>query len=85
MINSTIYYIVLALLLGAVLGYTLGSDHGFERAAGELAQSPFCSRASKSPPQEWTACPADAKQCPDGTFVGRVGPHCEFAACPSAL
>lgn len=27
------------------------------------------------------ACPADAKECPDGSFVGRVGPRCEFAPC----
>ena len=28
------------------------------------------------------ACTADAKVCPDGTSVGRVGPDCEFAPCP---
>lgn len=28
------------------------------------------------------ACTADAKLCPDGSAVGRVGPQCEFAACP---
>jgi len=27
-------------------------------------------------------CTADAKGCPDGSFVGRVGPNCEFAPCP---
>lgn len=27
-------------------------------------------------------CTMDAKQCPDGSFVGRTGPNCEFAACP---
>lgn len=27
-------------------------------------------------------CPQDAKQCPDGSAVGRTGPNCEFAACP---
>ena len=27
-------------------------------------------------------CTADAKQCPDGTYVGRTGPECKFAACP---
>ena len=27
------------------------------------------------------ACPMDAKLCPDGTSVGRVGPNCEFAPC----
>ena len=26
----------------------------------------------------------EAKQCPDGSYVGRTGPACEFAACPSA-
>lgn len=28
-------------------------------------------------------CTADAKQCPDGSYVGRVAPSCEFAPCPS--
>ena len=27
-------------------------------------------------------CTADAKLCPDGSGVGRVGPNCEFALCP---
>ena len=27
-------------------------------------------------------CPMDAKECPDGSFVGRVAPDCEFAPCP---
>ncbi|MBI2119995.1 MAG: hypothetical protein HYT94_00010 [Parcubacteria group bacterium] len=29
------------------------------------------------------ACPQDAKLCPDGSAVGRTGPNCEFAECPS--
>jgi|SRR3989344_1492356 len=29
------------------------------------------------------ACTQDAKMCPDGSYVGREGPTCEFAACPS--
>ncbi len=28
------------------------------------------------------ACTAEAKICPDGSAVGRVGPNCEFAPCP---
>lgn len=28
-------------------------------------------------------CDADAKICPDGSSVGRSGPKCEFAPCPS--
>lgn len=31
---------------------------------------------------EQVACTMDAKLCPDGSYVGRQGPNCEFAACP---
>jgi hypothetical protein len=31
---------------------------------------------------EQTFCTMDAKQCSDGSFVGRVAPRCEFAPCP---
>lgn len=27
-------------------------------------------------------CPQDAKKCPDGSYVARTGPKCQFAACP---
>jgi len=27
-------------------------------------------------------CTQEAKQCPDGSYVGRTGAKCEFAACP---
>lgn len=27
------------------------------------------------------ACPADAKECPNGSYVERTGPHCEFGVC----
>lgn len=27
------------------------------------------------------ACTMEAKQCPDGSYVGRVPPNCEFAPC----
>lgn len=29
-------------------------------------------------------CTMEAKLCPDGSYVGRTGPKCEFAACPGA-
>jgi len=37
---------------------------------------------SPTPTEEAVFCTQDAKQCPDGSFVGRVGPNCEFAPCP---
>jgi len=30
------------------------------------------------------ACTMEAKLCPDGSYVGRTGPNCEFAACSSS-
>ncbi|MBN1252114.1 MAG: hypothetical protein JXA16_08250 [Bacteroidales bacterium] len=31
---------------------------------------------------EERACTMEAKLCPDGSYVGRVAPNCEFAECP---
>jgi hypothetical protein len=28
-------------------------------------------------------CTMDAKECPDGSYVGRIPPRCEFAPCPT--
>lgn len=28
------------------------------------------------------ACTMEAKLCPDGSYVGRTGPNCEFSPCP---
>lgn len=39
--------------------------------------------AAGSPNGGDVACTMEAKQCPDGSFVGREGPSCAFAACPA--
>lgn len=31
------------------------------------------------------ACTMEAKLCPDGSYVGRTGPNCEFSPCPSSV
>lgn len=31
------------------------------------------------------ACTQEVMVCPDGTSVGRVGPNCEFAPCPTPI
>lgn len=36
------------------------------------------------PVEDMVFCTQDAKQCPDGSFVGRSGPNCEFDPCPEA-
>lgn len=33
-------------------------------------------------PQQPQVCTQEAKICPNGTSVGRTGPHCEFTPCP---
>ena len=32
-------------------------------------------------PSEGVACTMDALECPDGSYVGRIAPDCEFAPC----
>jgi hypothetical protein len=39
-------------------------------------------RVSKKEAPEQVFCTQEAKQCPDGSYVGRTGPKCEFAPCP---
>lgn len=38
-----------------------------------------------SGPEEQIACTMEAKLCPDGSYVGRTGPMCEFAECPGGV
>lgn len=35
--------------------------------------------------QKLKACTEEAKICPNGSSVGRIGPNCEFALCPTLL
>ncbi|MDA3802752.1 MAG: hypothetical protein PF488_02530 [Patescibacteria group bacterium] len=32
--------------------------------------------------EELIFCPMDVKECPDGSFVSRVAPSCDFSSCP---
>ncbi len=57
------------LLAGIVLIIVLGVGGLIYRNAIEHSNQPI-------------ACPADAKVCPDGTAVGRVGTTCNFPVCP---
>ncbi len=38
---------------------------------------------SKPATPEAAFCTQEAKLCPDGSYVGRVEPNCEFASCPN--
>lgn len=41
-----------------------------------------CTTKACSTPPGGPACTDDAKVCPDGSYVSRTGPNCEFAPCP---
>lgn len=49
-----------------------------------LALAPACEKKPATPPEGGdVVCTMEAKICPDGSAVGRSGPNCEFAPCPS--
>lgn len=53
--------------------------------AGTSASGPGAPASRPSPASGGAGdriCPQDAKRCPDGSFVRRTGPNCEFAPCP---
>lgn len=45
----------------------------------------FDKRPSNTDSDEQVFCTMEAKECPDGSYVGRIPPNCEFAACPSEI
>ncbi len=53
---------------------------GFLIARIAVAPSPT---DEPTPDNSGVVCTLDAKLCPDGSYVGRTGPKCEFAPCPT--
>ncbi len=49
----------------------------------ETPETPDGSSQDKTKDNEVVFCTMEAKMCPDGSYVGRIGPDCEFAACPA--
>ena len=71
--NKPLKYVVAALVAaGAVAAFVY---------YGNPAVAPEPSPTVSGTPR---ACTLEAKICPDGSAVGRVGPNCEFAPCPTA-
>lgn len=54
---------------------------------GIIAISVFKEKVPLTPPilvpDEPVACTMEARMCPDGSYVGRQGPNCEFSLCPA--
>ena len=73
--NKPLKYLAIALVAAAAVAAYMYYD---KNAA--IAPSPSSSPTVSGSPR---ACTLEAKICPDGTAVGRVGPNCEFAPCPT--
>lgn len=58
---------------------SVGTSKYFVFSNGSL----FDAAVEDAPDQpDMVACTMDAKVCPDGSYVGRTAPKCEFAPCP---
>lgn len=68
---------LLALVVTGVSGYMIGKMQS-------NTAPPVTDNTLVPPTEEGVICTMDAMVCPDGSSVGRVGPNCEFAPCPSA-
>src|SRR3989344_1136949 len=60
----------------APIGLAHGTGYVGPATRKKLNQLYGCSKPSP------VACTQDARQCPDGSYVSRTGPKCEFATCP---
>ncbi|MEX2029101.1 MAG: cupredoxin domain-containing protein [Candidatus Paceibacterota bacterium] len=76
-------YIIILVLIVLVVGGALvfGMGGKTEVPTGEAP----ISVPTGSDKEEAVFCTMDAKLCPDGSYVGRTGPNCEFSACPEVV
>ncbi len=86
MIFRSKYFIPLVLVCAAVLvaGVLFSSvPSKSNQNTGSTLTNEGNGNQDNNPANGGSACPQDAKVCPDGSSVGRVGPNCEFAPCPT--
>ncbi len=75
--SPLVIILVLLGVVGVIVAYSvLGSS---KMSPVQATPSPSPTTVATSP----VVCTMEAKLCPDGSAVGRVGPRCEFAACPT--
>lgn len=78
-----LFIIIVVILLSGAGGYYLGtkqSAKSVEPTIFPTITSPVAPTMSRG--KSGKICTMDAKRCPDGSYVGRTGPNCEFAPCP---
>ncbi|HTE48625.1 MAG TPA: plastocyanin/azurin family copper-binding protein [Candidatus Paceibacterota bacterium] len=76
--NIIIIIIVLIVLVGGAV-FFMGTG---KKAEAPIENTPPISTDNNQNNSQ-VACTMEAKLCPDGSYVGRTGPKCEFSACPT--
>lgn len=69
-LSKTIALIMFTLL--PILAFLIGVEYEKKQSEQPVYSNP-----------QQKACTEDARICPDGSTVGRTGPNCEFAKCPT--
>ncbi len=67
--NSSFFWVIIIIALIAAIGAVAFWGDISKWYSGVTDKGVFCTQ--------------DAKLCPDGSYVGRVSPNCQFATCPS--
>jgi len=78
--NKKFFFVVVLALVIITTGLLIWNIWPFQE------QLPHTSNISNNAPsntQDHVFCPQDAKLCPDGSYVSRTGPNCDFAQCPT--
>ena len=75
--------IVLLVILVAFLGLLSSlSDHIPRPPWENITPGPVTDNIPPADGDTGVFCTMDAMMCPDGSYVGRVPPSCQFSACP---
>lgn len=77
-----ILFPILGFFLGMTYQKMLSPQDFLSRESNEKNEVITPTPTVKTTIPEGKACTMEAKLCPDGSYVGRTGPNCEFAACP---
>lgn len=79
--TSIILVALLIIILLVALYLKIKESPQFPGVINKASSTPSLLR-EESPSDGNVRCPADVKQCPDGSYVSRMPPSCLFASCP---
>jgi hypothetical protein len=69
------------LIFGAVIVLVL---IGITDAVDEYSKARLPNYGVDNDGRDNVVCTMEARECPDGSYVGRTGPRCEFSPCPAS-